>query len=315
LALVTIKHLLEAGVHFGHKTRRWNPKMKPFIFEARDGIYIFDLQKTMEQLNSACNFVRETVKNGKSVLFVGTKKQAKDPIAKAGLDTQMHYVTERWLGGTLTNNITIRKSIQRMRQIDGVFEGGAAESMPKKEISSLTRERARFHKNLEGIKDMQDLPGVVFIVDPKREKIATAEARRLGIGLVGLVDTNCDPDVVDYPIPGNDDAMKSVSLITGIIAKVVQEALQEREKLGLTLKENLPEMMEDGGDAGGQQSRRPRRRRGDRRGRDRKRGDGRPAEGGFRGEKSGKVDAQPATPESKSAEEDDDTNDIDDSIR
>ena len=269
MAVVTIKHLLEAGVHFGHKTRRWNPKMKPFIFEARDGIYIFDLQKTMEQLNSACNYIREIVMSGKSILFVGTKKQAKEPIAKAGQDTMMPFVTERWLGGALTNNVTIRKSIQRMKYIDGLFSNGASETLPKKEISSLTREKNRLHKNLDGIKDMQILPGVVFIIDPKREKIATAEARRLGIGTVGLVDTNSDPDDVDYPIPGNDDAMKSVSLITGIIAKIVQEAIQEREKLGIKVQE-LPEAIERRGDdeQGGQPSRRPPRRRrqgGDRR--------------------------------------------------
>ena len=274
MALVTIKHLLEAGVHFGHKTRRWNPKMKPFIFEARDGIYIFDLQKTMEQLNAACNFIREVILTGKSILFVGTKKQAKEPVLKAGQDTGMPYVTERWLGGTLTNNITIRKSIQRMKYIDEIFASGASETMPKKEISSLTRERERLHKNLDGIKDMQVLPGVVFIVDPKREKIATAEARRLKIGTVGLIDTNSDPDDVDYPIPGNDDAMKSVSLITGIIAKVVQEAIQEREKLGIKVQE-LPEVIDRKEEQESEGERRPSRRRrpgGDRR-RSRKRGD------------------------------------------
>ena len=241
MAVVTIKDLLEAGVHFGHKTRRWNPKMKRFIFEARDGIYIIDLQKTMEQLQSACNCIRQKVIEGNSVLFVGTKKQAKKSIEKAGTDTKMHYVNERWLGGTLTNNATIRKSIQRLRYLNGLFENGTAEELPKKEISAINRERARLHKNLDGIMEMKDLPAVVFIVDPKREKIATAEARKLGITIVGVVDTNCDPDDVDFPIPANDDAIKSVSLMTGIVSKIIQEALREREKLGMVIEDTAPE--------------------------------------------------------------------------
>jgi small subunit ribosomal protein S2 len=241
LAVVTIKDLLEAGVHFGHKTRRWNPKMKKFIFEARDGIYILDLQKTMEQLQAACNCIRQKVIEGKSVLFVGTKKQAKESIEKAGTDTKMHYVNERWLGGTLTNNTTIRKSIRRLRYLNSLFENGTADELPKKEISAINRERARLHKNLDGIMEMADLPAVLFVVDPKKERIATSEARRLGITIVGIVDTNCDPDNVDYPIPANDDAIKSVSLITSIVAKIIKEALQEREKLGIVIEDKAPE--------------------------------------------------------------------------
>lgn len=240
MAVVTIKHLLEAGVHFGHKTRRWNPKMKKFIFESREGIYILDLQKTLEQLREACRFVRKAVLDGGSVLFVGTKKQAKDAIEKAGSTTGMHFVTERWLGGTLTNNSTIRKSIQRLRYLDGLFEDGTAEGLSKKEISAINRERARLHKNLDGIINMTNLPGVVYVVDPNREKIATAEARKLGIPIIAMVDTNCDPEIVDFAVPANDDAIKSVNLVTSIIAKIVQEALQEREKLGIVVEETPP---------------------------------------------------------------------------
>ena len=236
MAVVTIKSLLEAGVHFGHQTRRWNPKMKRFIFEERNGIYIIDLQRTLIQLNEACQFVRNVVRNGKAVLFVGTKRQAREAIEAAAKHCGMHSVTHRWLGGTLTNNQTIRRSIGRLKELEALFENGRAATLSKKEISSLTRERDRLHRNLEGIQEMNELPGAVFIVDTKRERIATPEAAKLEIPIIALVDTNADPDEIDYPIPGNDDAVKSISLVTGVIAAIVAETQAEMEKLGLTIK-------------------------------------------------------------------------------
>ncbi|MBN1918514.1 MAG: 30S ribosomal protein S2 [Verrucomicrobia bacterium] len=236
MAVVTIKSLLEAGVHFGHQTRRWNPKMKRFIFEERNGIYIIDLQRTLIQLSEACQFARNVVRAGKAVLFVGTKRQAREAIQEAAKRCGMHFVTHRWLGGTLTNNQTIRRSISRLKELEALFENGRAASLSKKEAASLSRERERLHRNLEGIQDMSELPGAVFIVDTKRERIASSEAAKLGIPIVALVDTNADPDEVDYPIPGNDDAVKSISLVAGVIAAVVAETQAELEKLGLTPK-------------------------------------------------------------------------------
>jgi small subunit ribosomal protein S2 len=236
LAVVTIKSLLEAGVHFGHQTRRWNPKMKRYIFEERNGIYIIDLQQTLVQLNEACEFLRNVVRLGKPVLFVGTKRQARDAIEEAAERCNMHHVTQRWLGGMLTNNQTIRRSIGRLKELDAMFENGRAEALSKKEISSLSRERQRLHRNLDGVQDMDELPGAVFIVDTKRERIATHEARKLNIPIIAIVDTNVDPDEIDYPIPGNDDAVKSISLITSVIASVIAETRAEMEKLGIVPK-------------------------------------------------------------------------------
>jgi small subunit ribosomal protein S2 len=240
LAVVTIKSLLEAGVHFGHQTRRWNPKMKRFIFEERNGIYIIDLQQTLIQFNAACEFLRRVVRNGKAVLFVGTKRQGRDPIEQQATRCKMPFVTQRWLGGTLTNNRTIRASVNRLKELEAMVEDGRMASLSKKEVSSLTRELERLRRNLDGIRDMTALPGAVFIVDTKRERIATSEAIKLGIPIVAIVDTNADPDEVDYPVPGNDDAVKSISLIASVIADVVTETLAEVEKLGLATKEAEP---------------------------------------------------------------------------
>jgi len=227
LAVVTIKDLLESGVHFGHQTRRWNPKMKRFIYEERNGIYIIDLQKTMAQLKKACGFLRTTVSKGGEVLFVGTKKQAKQALLEASAHCRMHSVTERWLGGTLTNNATIRRSINRLQELESMVEEGTMDLLGKKEVSMLMREKNRLHKNLDGIKNMKRLPEAVFVVDPKRENIAVAEARKLSIPVIAVLDTNCDPDMVDYAIPGNDDAIKSVALIASILASVINEVAEQ----------------------------------------------------------------------------------------
>lgn len=244
MAVVTIKSLLEAGVHFGHQTRRWNPKMKRFIFEERNGIYIIDLQRTLIQLNEACQFIREVVRSGKSVLFVGTKRQAREAIEEAARRCKMHYVTQRWLGGTLTNNQTIRKSIGRLKELEAMVEDGRMVALSKKEVSSLTRERERLHRNLGGIREMTELPGAVFLVDTKRERIATHEAAKLDVPIVAMIDTNADPDEVDYPVPGNDDAVKSISLITSVIAAVIAETQAEMEKLGVPTKQPEPKAQE-----------------------------------------------------------------------
>ena len=230
MTVITIKDLLEAGVHFGHQTKRWNPKMKRFIFEERNGIYIIDLQKTMSQLKKACDFVRETVSQGGEVLFVGTKKQAKEAIYNAAARCGMHYVNERWLGGTLTNNATIRKSINRLIDLENMVAEGTMDLLPKKEVASLMREKTKLHRNLDGIKNMKRLPSVVFVVDTKRENIATAEAAKLKIPIIGIVDTNTDPDPIDYVIPANDDAIKSVSLTCSIIADVVIKVTEEHKQ-------------------------------------------------------------------------------------
>lgn len=236
MAVVTIKSLLEAGVHFGHQTRRWNPKMKRYIFEERNGIYIIDLQQTLIQLNEACQFVREVVRGGKPVLFVGTKRQAREAIEATAGHCAMPFVNQRWLGGTLTNNQTIRRSIGRLKELDAMFENGRIAALSKKEGSALARERARLLRNLAGIQDMGELPGAVFIVDTKRERIATHEAAKLGIPIIAMVDTNADPDEVEFPIPGNDDAVKSVTLIASTIAAVIAETQAEMEKLGIAPK-------------------------------------------------------------------------------
>jgi small subunit ribosomal protein S2 len=230
LANVTIAELLEAGVHFGHQTNRWNPKMKKFIFAARNGIYIIDLSKTLTQIEVACGFLHDTILNGGMLLFVGTKKQAQQEIRDAAARTGMPYCVDRWLGGTLTNLRTIRNSVKRMQEIDRILESPEAGQMPKKEIASLNREAAKLHRNLDGIVNMERPPAAMFVVDIQREEIAVHEARRLNIPILALVDTNCDPDDVTYPIAGNDDAIRAVKLITRVIADTVAEAQAELGK-------------------------------------------------------------------------------------
>ena len=221
-----MKQLLEAGVHFGHQTRRWNPKMAEYIFTERNGIYIIDLQKTVKKVEEAYYFVRDVVASGKSVLFVGTKKQAQDSIKEEAERVGMYNVNNRWLGGMLTNFQTIEKRIARLAQINQMEEEGTFDLLPKKEVINLKNQRDKLEKNLGGIKDMKELPGVMFVVDPRKEKIAISEAKKLGIPVVAIVDTNCDPDEVDYVIPGNDDAIRAVKLIASTIANAIIEGRQ-----------------------------------------------------------------------------------------
>lgn len=230
MAVVTMKELLEAGVHFGHQTRRWNPKMKPYIFGARNGIYIIDLQKTVRMFQEAYQFIVQTTSAGETVLFVGTKPQAADIIKEEAERCGMYYVNHRWLGGMLTNFKTIRLRIERLKELDAMFEDGSIARFPKKEVLKLAREREKLQKNLSGIKNMTHLPGAIFVVDPQKEKIAVAEANRLGIPVVAIVDTNCDPDPIDYPIPGNDDAIRAVRLIASRIADACIEGKQKYEE-------------------------------------------------------------------------------------
>ena len=226
MAVVTMKQLLEAGVHFGHQTRRWNPKMKEYIFTERNGIYIIDLQKTVKMVEDAYNFVKEIIANGGSMLFVGTKKQARESIEEEAKRCGEFFVSQRWLGGMLTNFRTIKKRIDRLYELEKMEEEGIFEVLPKKEVMLLKKERDRLKKFLSGIKEMKKLPDVVYVVDPRKEKIAVAEARKLGIPIVAIVDTNCDPDEIDYVIPGNDDAIRAVKLITKKMADAVLEAKQ-----------------------------------------------------------------------------------------
>jgi small subunit ribosomal protein S2 len=226
LAVVTMKQLLEAGVHFGHQTRRWNPKMAPYIFTERNGIYIIDLQKTVKMIDESCNFIKNVVAEGKSVLFVGTKKQAQDSVREEAERCGMFYVNVRWLGGMMTNFQTIRKRVDRLRELEKMEESGHFELLPKKEVSKLKAEMEKLNRFLRGIKDMTSLPGAVFIIDTRKEQIAVKEARKLGIPTVGIVDTNCDPDEIDYVIPGNDDAIRAVRLLTSKMADAVLEAKQ-----------------------------------------------------------------------------------------
>ncbi|MBQ8396502.1 MAG: 30S ribosomal protein S2 [Oscillospiraceae bacterium] len=226
MAVVTMKQLLEAGVHFGHQTRRWNPKMAPYIFTERNGIYIIDLQKTVKKLDEAYAFVKEVSANGGEVLFVGTKKQAGDSVKEEATRANAHYVNARWLGGMMTNFKTIQKRIARLEQLHKMAEDGTFDLLPKKEVAQLSLEIEKLEKYLGGIKNMVKLPAALFIVDPKREKIAVAEAKKLGIPVVAIVDTNCDPDEVDYVIPGNDDAIRAVKLISGAIADAIIEGRQ-----------------------------------------------------------------------------------------
>lgn len=226
MAVVTMKQLLEGGVHFGHQTRRWNPKMAPYIFTERNGIYIIDLQQTVKQIELAYEFVRSVSERGGSILFVGTKKQAQDSIREEAQRCGMYYVNNRWLGGTLTNYSTIAKSIRRLKDLQKMSEDGSFDVLPKKEVAGLHHEMDKLEKNLGGIAEMPGLPQVVYVVDPKKEHIAVAEARRLGIPIVGIVDTNCDPTEVDFVIPGNDDAIRAIKLITSVMADAVLEGRQ-----------------------------------------------------------------------------------------
>ena len=224
MSVVSMKQLLEAGVHFGHQTKKWNPKMKPYIYQARNDIHIINLEVSVQEVEKAYAFVRDSVKAGKTVLFVGTKKQAQDAIREEAQRCGMYYINQRWLGGTLTNFKTIRSRIDRLNKINQMEIIGEFELLPKKEVASLKAERAKLDANLCGIKNMNSLHGVMFVVDINNEEIAVKEARKLGIPVVGLVDTNCDPDMVDYVIPGNDDAIRAIKLIASIMANAVIEA-------------------------------------------------------------------------------------------
>ncbi|MBQ1822049.1 MAG: 30S ribosomal protein S2 [Lachnospiraceae bacterium] len=229
MSVVSMKQLLEAGVHFGHQTRRWNPKMAPYIFTERNGIYIIDLQKTVGMIDTAYNAVYDVVSQGGTILFVGTKKQAQDAIKDEALRCGMFYVNERWLGGMLTNFKTIQSRIDRLKKIERMQEDGTFDVLPKKEVMELKKELAKLQKNLGGIKDMKRIPDAIFVVDPKKEHICVQEAQSLGITLIGIADTNCDPEELDFVIPGNDDAIRAVKLLTGAMADAVIEAKQGTE--------------------------------------------------------------------------------------
>ena len=226
MAVVAMKQLLEAGVHFGHQTRRWDPKMAEYIFQARNGIHIIDLQKTSKKIDEAYAFLKEQAEEGKTVLFVGTKKQAQECVKEAAEKSGMYYVDQRWLGGMLTNFDTIRTRVQRLKDLEKMQEDGTFEVLPKKEVILLKKEMEKLERNLGGIKDMEKIPGVIFLVDPKKEHIAVLEAKKLGIPIIGLVDTNCNPEEVDYAIPGNDDAIRAVKLITDVMANAIIEGKQ-----------------------------------------------------------------------------------------
>ena len=226
MAVVAMKQLQEPGVHFGHQTRRWDPKMAEYIFQARNGIHIIDLQKTSKKLDEAYSFMREQAEEGKTFLFVGTKKQAQECMKEAAEKSGMYYVNQRWLGGMLTNFGTIRKRVERLNELERMQEDGTFDVLPKKEVILLKKEMEKLEKNLGGIKDMTEIPGVMFIVDPKKERIAILEARKLGIPVVGLIDTNCNPEDLDYVIPGNDDAIRAVKLISDAMANAIIEGRQ-----------------------------------------------------------------------------------------
>lgn len=229
MAIISMKQLLEAGVHFGHQTRRWNPKMARFIFTERNGIYIIDLQKTVRKVEDAYNFVRDLSSEGKTILFVGTKKQAQEAVKDEAERCGMFYVNQRWLGGTLTNFNTIQKRISRLMSLEKMEQDGTFQLLPKKEVILLRKEMERLEKFLGGIKGMKGVPGAMFVIDPRKERIAVAEARKLGIPIVGIVDTNCDPDEIDYVIPGNDDAIRAVKLLTNKMADAILEGAQGEE--------------------------------------------------------------------------------------
>ena len=229
MSVISMKQLLEAGVHFGHQTRRWNPKMKKYIFTERNGIYIIDLQKTVKKVEEAYKWVKELAANGGTILFVGTKKQAQDSVKEEAIRSGMYYVNQRWLGGTLTNFETIQKRIARLKDIERMAEDGTFDVLPKKEVVQLKKQQERLEKFLGGIKDMKRIPDALFIIDPRKERIAVAEAHKLNIPIVGIVDTNCDPDEIDVVIPANDDAIRAVKLLTGKMADAILEAKQGEE--------------------------------------------------------------------------------------
>ena len=245
MSVVSMKQLLEAGVHFGHQTRRWNPKMARFIFTERNGIYIIDLQKTVQKVDEAYEFVRDLAAKGESVLFVGTKKQAQNSIREEAERCNQFYVNERWLGGMLTNFRTIQTRIARLKELEAMFEDGTVEQYTKKEAMLMQRELQKLEKNLGGIKDMKKLPGAIFVVDSKKEEIAVKEARKLGIPVIATVDTNCDPDVIDFPIPANDDAIRAVKLLTSKIADAVLEGRQGQQEEEETTAPAAEEAAED----------------------------------------------------------------------
>ncbi|HMM05335.1 MAG TPA: 30S ribosomal protein S2 [Clostridiales bacterium] len=237
MAVISMKQLLEAGVHFGHQTRRWNPKMAPYIFTERNGIYIIDLQKTVKKIDEAYAFIKDTVADGKSILFVGTKKQAQDAIKEEAERCGMFFVNQRWLGGLMTNNKTIQKRIDFLRDMEKMEEDGTLALLPKKEVAQLQGKKEKLEKFLGGIKEMKDLPGALFVVDPKKERIAVAEAKKLSIPIIAIVDTNCDPEEVDYVIPGNDDAIRAVKLLVARMADAVIEGNQ-----GMSMAEAVDEV-------------------------------------------------------------------------
>ena len=250
MAVVAMKQLLEAGVHFGHQTRRWDPKMAEYIFQERNGIHIIDLQKTSKKIDEAYAFLKEQAEEGKTVLFVGTKKQAQECMKDAAEKSGMFYINQRWLGGMLTNFKTIRERVNRLKELETMQEDGTFEVLPKKEVILLKKEMEKLEKNLGGIKDMVDLPGVIFVVDPKKERIAILEAKKLDIPVVGLIDTNCNPEDLDYVIPGNDDAIRSVKLIADAMANAIIEGKQgESMDTGVdndsTSEDAEPESMEE----------------------------------------------------------------------
>ena len=250
MSVISMKQLLEAGVHFGHQTRRWNPKMKKYIFTERNGIYIIDLQKTVKKIEEAYNFVRQLSADGGTVLFVGTKKQAQESVREEANRSGMFYVNQRWLGGTLTNFRTIRKRINRLKDIERMEEDGTFDVLPKKETVELLKEKERLLKFLGGIKDMKKLPDALFVIDPRKESIAIAEARKLNIPIIGIVDTNCDPDEIDYVIPANDDAIRAVKLLTSKMADAVVEGRQgteidEQEEVAKEATQNKEEKAEE----------------------------------------------------------------------
>mgnify|MGYP001094558328 FL=1 len=249
MAVVAMKQLLEAGVHFGHQTRRWDPKMAEYIFQARNGIHIIDLQKTSKKLDEAYSFMREQAEEGKTFLFVGTKKQAQECMKEAAEKSGMYYVNQRWLGGMLTNFGTIRRRVERLKELETMQEDGTFDVLPKKEVILLKKEMEKLEKNLGGIKDMTEIPGVMFVVDPKKERIAILEAKKLGIPVVGLIDTNCNPEDLDYVIPGNDDAIRAVKLISDAMANAIIEGRQGESMEMASEEEQVaneePESMEE----------------------------------------------------------------------
>ncbi len=246
MAVVAMKQLLEAGVHFGHQTKRWDPKMAEYIYQARNGIHIIDLQKTSKKIDEAYNFIKEVSEEGKDILFVGTKKQAQECIKEAAVKSNMFYVDQRWLGGMLTNFKTIRKRIERLNKLEAMQEDGTFDVLPKKEVAALKNEMEKLEKNLGGIKNMTRLPGAMFVVDPKNERIAVLEAKKLNIPIVGLVDTNCSPEDVDFPIPGNDDAIRAVKLITDVMANAIIEGRQgEMVETAPVMEQDISEEVTD----------------------------------------------------------------------